>query len=72
MFGMNSGDTSMVLFVGIISVCLCLNYVSSHIRDSRVAKYTGKLPRECQPRVETVSKDEAAEDLNNTEERYDA
>lgn len=39
MFGMNSTDTRMVLVIGIVSVCLLLNYVSRYIRDARVAKY---------------------------------
>jgi hypothetical protein len=42
MLGMSSGATATVLIIAIVSLCLLANYVSSHIRDVRVAKYVGQ------------------------------
>lgn len=42
MLGMSSGATAWVLIIAIIALWSLGVFVSSHIRDARVAKHTGK------------------------------
>jgi hypothetical protein len=42
--GMTSYATAAVLILGVFCVCMTIQTVAGHIRDVKVAKYTGKDP----------------------------